>query len=135
MLKDSQLKKFFDSETICFSNQHLIRRTHGERFGGSIIYLCVVDNVIIVYKNEDTYEKMIKKYKYSTHFFDVTTGAIGKAWVLILRIVSNICNSIPKGECIYNHDKDFYFRILRVEFIKPESLTKELLNYSTTINI
>lgn len=70
-------------------------------------------------KPEDSVEHIKKKYNYRVKFFDLTTGTFGEI----------------SGDCVYNHDQDYYFRKIIVDLFKPVSETYLLEDSSNTIDI
>lgn len=62
---------------------------------------------------------MQKRFKYSIKAFDIETGAFGEV----------------EGDCIYNHDEDYYFKKLVIRVIRPEKGYFILLDKGNTIDI
>ena len=84
-----------------------------------------------VFKPENTYESMQKKYRYVVRFFDVTTGADG--WIMVNEIQKKII--FFQSECIYNYDKDYYFRVIWLDLYKPMHLKLTIADNRNTIDI
>jgi len=67
----------------------------------------------------DSYEAVQRKYIYTANFFDIGTGAEGKI----------------KSECVYNYDKDYYFRLINIHLVKPVEKYIKIEDSRNTIDI
>jgi len=106
-MKNEYLRKFFtDETTICFSHGIL-----GRNFDESALRKFA--------KIEETVERMQKKYKYQVNFLDLSKGTFGQIF----------------GDCIYNHDEDYYFRKVIVLMMKPTHEKLLLLDDSEMIDL
>jgi len=103
MLKNEELSKFINKETLVIMNMDLKRRSH-------------VENRFF---KHDSYEAVQRKYNYTVNFFDIGTGAEGKI----------------KSECVYNYDKDYYFRLINIQLVKPTEKYIKIEDNRNTIDI
>ena len=73
---------------------------------------------------------MQKKYRYIVRVFDITTGADG--WVMVMIIYFTL---MFQSECVYNYDKDYYFRVIWLELDKPMHLKLKIADNRNTVDV
>ena len=106
-LKNEYLRDFFTDETTISFSEGIM----GQNFDENALRRLA--------KPEETVERMQKKYKYQVNFLDLSKGTFGQIF----------------GDCIYNHDDNFYFKKIIVLMIKPVNEKLLLLDESEMIDL